>query len=145
MFQEQLQIEKQPCTKIAEVLNLYHYFNSPSCEDEPCRSHADPGLLTVLGRSTLGGLEAVCPVKPGGAPGVAASYEDYWRDLELLMDDLGRGQPSHVPFLVLVGETLERLSGGWHPSCVHRVRRSEEKRSFVFVVFPPPLQCRTGF
>lgn len=30
-----------------------------------------------------------------------------------------------MPFLVLVGESLERLSGGWHPSCVHRVKHSE--------------------
>lgn len=35
------------------------------------------------------------------------------------------GQAPHVPFLVLVGETMERLSGGRHPSCVHRVKRSE--------------------
>ena len=105
------------------VLNLYHYFNS--CEEEPCRSHADPGLVTVLGRSTLPGLQAVLPVKPGGAPGRPAVYEDHWCDLEPLMDELGQGKEPHVPFLVLVGESLERLSGGWHPSCVHRVKHSE--------------------
>lgn len=78
--------------KAAEVLNLYHYFNS--CEEEPCRSHADPGLVTVLGRSTLPGLQAVLPVKPGGAPGRPAVYEDHWCDLEPLMDELGQGQPN---------------------------------------------------
>lgn len=116
----------QELGKGKSVLNLYHYFNSPTCDEEPCRSHADPGLLTVLGRSTKAGLQAVRPLTPGKAPGRPASYGEEWLDLELLMDDLGRGQAPHVPFLVLVGETMERLSGGWHPSCVHRVKRSEE-------------------
>ena len=80
--------------KAAEVLNLYHYFNS--CEEEPCRSHADPGLVTVLGRSTLPGLQAVLPVKPGGAPGRPAVYEDHWCDLEPLMDELGQGRPNWI-------------------------------------------------
>lgn len=116
----------QELGKGKSVLNLYHYFNSPTCDEEPFRSHADPGLLTVLGRSTKAGLQAVRPLTPGKAPGRPASYGEEWLDLELLMDDLGRGQAPHVPFLVLVGETMERLSGGWHPSCVHRVKRSEE-------------------
>lgn len=115
----------QELGKGKSVLNLYHYFNSPS-DEEPCRPHADPGLLTVLGRSTCAGLQAVRPLTPGKAPGCPASYGEEWLDLELLMDDLGRGQAPHVPFLVLVGETMERLSGGWHPSCVHRVKRFEE-------------------
>lgn len=42
-----------------------------------------------------------------------------------MVDQSRAGQAPHVPFLVLVGETMERLSGGWHPSCVHRVKRSE--------------------
>ena len=39
--------------------------------------------------------------------------------------DSSTGKEPHVPFLVLVGESLERLSGGWHASCVHRVKHSE--------------------
>ena len=78
-------------SSLGEVLNLYHYFNSPTCDEEPCRSHADPGLLTVLGRSTKAGLQAVRPLTPGKVPGRPASYGEEWLDLELLMDDLGRG------------------------------------------------------
>lgn len=106
------------------VLNLYHYFNLETCDEEPCRSHADPGLLTVLCRSTEPGLQALHPLKPGGAPGQPAAYEDSWCDLEPMMDALGQGEEPHVPFLILVGETLERLSGGWHPACLHRVQPS---------------------
>ena len=88
---------------LAEVLNLYHYFNSPTCDEEPCRSHADPGLLTMLGRSTRAGLQAVQPLTPGKVPGRPASYGEEWLDLELLMDDLGRGS----------GRLLQPL-GSWH-------------------------------
>ena len=53
----------------------------------------------------------------------------WWSFWDLFWEPLGpsksAGQAPHVPFLVLVGETMERLSGGWHPSCVHRVKRSE--------------------
>lgn len=73
------------------VLNLYHYFNLETCDEEPCRSHADPGLLTVLCRSTEPGLQALHPLKPGGAPGQPAAYEDSWCDLEPMMDALGQG------------------------------------------------------
>ena len=95
---------QQKAAKAAEVLNLYHYFNS--CEEEPCRSHADPGLVTVLGRSTLPGLQAVLPVKPGGAPGRPAVYEDHWCDLEPLMDELGQGQPNWRENILVPGGNL---------------------------------------
>ena len=35
-----------------------------------------------------------------------------------------------MAFVILVGETLERLSGGWHPACVHRVKPTEGQPRF---------------
>ena len=75
----------------------------------------------------------------------SADFTEFWWILLIWFDDglfgilfwepLGpsksAGQAPHVPFLVLVGETMERLSGGWHPSCVHRVKRSEASSWFL--------------
>ena len=120
------------------VLNLYHYFNEDP--EEPCRQHADPGLVTVLClSSTRKGLEVRLPLEPGGAPGLPASYDEEWQDVEAAMDlqRTGNAHLSQDPtnsgqeafcFLVIVGETLERLSAGHHPACLHRVARTAEPR-----------------
>jgi len=109
------------------VLNLYHYFNVADCEEEPCRAHADPGLVTVLCRSTSPGLQVQLPVRPGGAPGLHATYEGIWRDAELAMDEAAAPTGSGAAgcmLLMAVGETLERLSGCAVPPCRHRVART---------------------
>jgi len=108
--------------KHKSVLNLYHYFNDGGCEEEPCREHADPGLVTILCRSTNAGLQVRLPRCPGGAPGHAAEYEEAWLDVEPAMDDCAHeGGPV---LLAAVGETLERLSGCRVPSCRHRVAKT---------------------
>ena len=134
-FGESLQLEDDgagAAGKGKSVLNLYHYFNEETCLEEPCRQHADPGLVTVLCRSSTTGLEVRLPLKPGGAPGIHATYQEEWQDVEEVMDQCaqdagatGRGvEGSEVfCFLVIVGETLERLSAGRHPACLHRVAR----------------------
>ncbi|CAE7236418.1 ftsH [Symbiodinium sp. CCMP2592] len=119
------------------VLNLYHYFNEDP--EEPCRQHADPGLVTVLCcSSTRKGLEVRLPLEPGGAPGLPATYDEEWQDVEAAMDlrrtdaqvsqDPSNSAPEAFCFLVIVGETLERLSAGHHPACLHRVARTSEPR-----------------
>ncbi|CAE7607161.1 ftsH [Symbiodinium natans] len=129
------------------VLNLYHYFNQDPSE-EPCRQHADPGLVTVLClSSTKKGLEVRLPLRPGGAPGKSATYDEEWQDVEAAMDSAlstkrtaraepesersgrsGRSGQDEFCFLVIAGETLERLSAGQHPACLHRVAHISEPR-----------------
>lgn len=123
--------EKFGKTKAQSVLNLYHYFNEAGCDEEPCREHADPGLLTVLCRSTNEALQVRLPTQPGGAPGEAASYEEPWRDVEPLMDEGLRAadaRPGDVVLLIATGETLERLSGSSLASCRHRVTEASGRR-----------------
>jgi len=116
-------------TKSKSVLNLYNYFNEEACEEAPCREHADPGLLTVLCRSSNAALQVRFPLRPGGSPGKAAEYEDVWRDIEPEMDrHCSQDSSGDIVLLVVVGETLERLSAGTFPSCRHRVARCQGLR-----------------
>ncbi|CAJ1419920.1 unnamed protein product [Effrenium voratum] len=108
------------------VLNLYHYFSG--VEEEPCRAHCDPGLLTVLCRSSGRGLEAQRPIAASCTPGRPAAYEEVWQDMEALMDAATQELEDAVPFLVITGETLERLSGNCHPACLHRVAHTDAPR-----------------
>lgn len=110
-------------SKAKSVLNFYKYFNDEACEEEPCREHADPGLLTVLCRSTNPALQLRLPV----ARGRSGAYEDVWRNVEPAMDAAalnGQGRVGQdCVLLVIVGETLERLSGGRLAACQHRVAK----------------------
>ena len=89
---------KKSCSR---ALLRYHYFNVDSTE--PCRPHADPGLLTVLCRSTEAALQARRPLRPGGAPGVPAAYEETWCDLEPMMDRLSEGAEEGSKSRLLMG------------------------------------------
>jgi len=129
--------------KSKAVLNAYHYFNEATCEEEPCREHADPGLLTLLCRSTNDALQVRLALEPGGAPGRPATYEECWRDVEPAMDacsasgaadSVGTSEAAEeedqqeLILLVAAGETIERLSAGAFPSCRHRVARTTGRR-----------------
>eukprot|EP00927_Polykrikos_kofoidii_P075203 TRINITY_DN71295_c0_g1_i1.p1 TRINITY_DN71295_c0_g1~~TRINITY_DN71295_c0_g1_i1.p1 ORF type:complete len:390 (+),score=67.49 TRINITY_DN71295_c0_g1_i1:173-1342(+) len=117
--------------KSKSVLNFYKYFNADTCEDEPCREHADPGLVTVLCRSTNPALQVRLPRQPGGTPGRSAEYDAEWHEIESVMDACGseiarkdtnvEACNHGLQLLVIVGETLERLSGARLASCRHRV------------------------
>ena len=48
---------------------------STEAQEEPCRAHCDPGLLTVLCRSSGRGLEAQRPIAASCTPGRPAAYE----------------------------------------------------------------------
>lgn len=114
------------------VLNLYHYFNEG--EGEPCREHADPGLVTILCRSSNSALEARPPRPeaqrpPWVGPGDPAAYEGAWLNVEEAMDATsGRCGGQELMLLAVPGETLERLSGGRFPACRHRVVRAPGPR-----------------
>jgi len=126
----------EPHGKCKSVLNLYHYFNDVECEEEPCREHADPGLITILCRSTNAGLQVRLPQRPGGLPGCRAHYEDSWLDIETAMDVCSHGHAGEgheslgrsIVLLAIVGETLERLSGAKLAACQHRVARTRGPR-----------------
>lgn len=119
------------------VLNIYNYFNEQSCDEEPCREHADPGLLTMLCRSTNAALQVRLPL-PDETADQASDYEDVWRDVESAMDAAAKNaqigsshgnlEASGFVLLVIVGETLERLSGKRLAACQHRVARAAGTR-----------------
>jgi len=119
------------------VLNIYHYYNEEACDEEPCREHADPGLLTLLCRSTNAALQVRLPLS-GEAPAQVVAYEDMWRDVEPAMDAAVHAAPSPscceesdgsgFVLLAIVGETLERLSGKRLAACQHRVARAAGTR-----------------
>lgn len=109
------------------VLNLYHYFNDDECDEEPCREHADPGLLTLLCRSTNAALQVRIPQRDSNTSVESRGYEPVWRDVEAAMDLAATHEMKEVAeqpglvLLVIVGETLERLTQGRLSACQHRV------------------------
>eukprot|EP00929_Paragymnodinium_shiwhaense_P084481 TRINITY_DN45178_c0_g1_i4.p1 TRINITY_DN45178_c0_g1~~TRINITY_DN45178_c0_g1_i4.p1 ORF type:complete len:447 (-),score=115.49 TRINITY_DN45178_c0_g1_i4:405-1745(-) len=150
--------------KSKSVLNLIQYFNDSSCSEEPCREHADPGLLTILCRSSHpeGGLQVRFPQMHGGSqdagssgraycerwrpPGEAVSYADEWQSLEPLMDELARqkaGEDGGMVLLAIVDETLERLSNWRFPACRHRVSPQHGLRSNITYEMRPRVNVWT--
>eukprot|EP00039_Didymoeca_costata_P003347 m.67055 g.67055 ORF g.67055 m.67055 type:complete len:172 (-) comp11855_c0_seq1:279-794(-) len=139
------------------VLNYYHYFNKKSDTDstqeinngvkgseekliENCVAHTDPGLLTVLCRGTTPGLEVLERSAEEAKPcceGASAFHETdplgdgkdgmevvgdkrEWTVLEPIMKD--------NQVVVLVGETLSRVTNGAYPACLHRVSEGDTTR-----------------
>ena len=50
---------------IRMIIMIIMMFNEAGCDEEPCREHADPGLLTVLCRSTNEALQVYIPQRGG--------------------------------------------------------------------------------
>merc|ERR1712048_294757 len=119
--------------KAKSVMNLYYYFEDET-DLEPCREHADPGLVTLLCcSSSAAGLQIRLPLhssaEPTGPeycnmwrPECALTYSETWYDVEPAMDAcLRQCAPGSTVLLAIVGEALERLSGFRFPACRHRV------------------------
>jgi hypothetical protein len=119
-----------------------------------CRSHGDPGLLTLLARSDRAALQLQARSGSGGSGvgdggdsgagvggcGAGGGGGAAWVDVEPMMDRLAdetRAQLASstttatsdgggVEVLLLVaGYSLERLTAGAYRACVHRVPRSD--------------------
>lgn len=106
-----------------------------------CRSHGDPGLLTLLARSDRAALQLQARGGGGGVGDVSCVGGAAWVDVEPMMDRLadetraqlasasssnaGGSDGDGVEVLLLVaGYSLERLTAGAYVACVHRVPRS---------------------
>eukprot|EP01121_Diplochlamys_sp_Union-15-3_P000174 TRINITY_DN10161_c0_g1_i1.p1 TRINITY_DN10161_c0_g1~~TRINITY_DN10161_c0_g1_i1.p1 ORF type:complete len:179 (+),score=17.98 TRINITY_DN10161_c0_g1_i1:137-673(+) len=100
-----------PVGKVStSVFNVYHYFNTADAKElVNCRQHVDPGLITVLGRGTMNGLE------------IRDSFlSDDWISIEKYMTD--------NEVVVIAGETLNLVSGGRIKGGLHWVNKSEKER-----------------
>lgn len=111
----------------SSVLNLYQYFGAEDV-DFDCRAHADPGLLSVLTRSTRPGLEITPPMRER-TEGEEAMI---WQAIEPAMSSDGSS------LLIIAGETLQRVTQSRIPECIHRVVRepSVERTNLVFELRP---------
>ncbi|MDG4821257.1 2-oxoglutarate and iron-dependent oxygenase domain-containing protein [Asanoa sp. WMMD1127] len=115
-------------TRVPTVLfRIFHYPPQPPDTDEwGVGEHTDYGLLTLLAQDQNGGLSVRTP---GG-----------WVD----------APPLPGTFVCNIGDMLERLTGGWYRSTVHRVRNvsGNERLSYPFFFDPdfsaevPPLPGR---
>ncbi|MEV4533504.1 2-oxoglutarate and iron-dependent oxygenase domain-containing protein [Asanoa sp. NPDC049518] len=115
-------------TRVPTVLfRIFHYPPQPPDTDEwGVGEHTDYGLLTLLAQDPNGGLAVRTP---GG-----------WVD----------APPLPGTFVCNIGDMLERLTGGWYRSTLHRVRNvsGNERLSYPFFFDPdflaevPPLPGR---
>ncbi|GIF76705.1 isopenicillin N synthase family dioxygenase [Asanoa siamensis] len=115
-------------TRVPTVLfRIFHYPPQPPGDDDwGVGEHTDYGLLTLLAQDENGGLAVRTP---GG-----------WIDAPPLPDT----------FVCNIGDMLERLTGGWYRSTLHRVRNvsGNERLSYPFFFDPdfgaevPPLPGR---
>ncbi|MEV4618597.1 2-oxoglutarate and iron-dependent oxygenase domain-containing protein [Asanoa sp. NPDC049573] len=115
-------------TRVPTVLfRIFHYPpQEPEADDWGVGEHTDYGLLTLLAQDHNGGLSVRTP---GG-----------WVD----------APPLPGTFVCNIGDMLERLTGGWYRSTLHRVRNvsGNERLSYPFFFDPdfgaevPPLPGR---
>jgi isopenicillin N synthase-like dioxygenase len=115
-------------TRVPTVLfRIFHYPSQPPDADEwGVGEHTDYGLLTLLAQDENGGLAVRTP--------------DGWID----------APPLAGTFVCNIGDMLERLTGGWYRSTVHRVRNvsGRQRLSYPFFFDPdfraevPPLPGR---
>jgi len=73
-----------------------------------CVEHVDPGFITVLTKANEPGLE------------LFNTSSDSWIQMESVMED--------NQVVVLIGETLNRLSNGRYKGVLHRVGKSSASR-----------------
>lgn len=140
---------ESPSSPSVSVLNIYKYFNGDGGHGEPdarnCPEHTDPGFVSVLAKGTADGLQiatgrpydvACCTGLTAfhGADGADPSIEVgpaaeslEWVTIEPMM------QPNQV--VVLVGESLRRLTGGALPACLHRVVQNEARQERMNAIY----------
>jgi isopenicillin N synthase-like dioxygenase len=106
------------------LFRIFHYPPAPPDSDDwGVGAHTDYGLLTLLAQDDNGGLQVSGP--------------DGWID----------APPLPGTFVCNIGDMLERLTGGWYRSTLHRVRNvsGRDRLSFPFFLDPdflaevPPL------
>jgi len=111
------------------LFRIFHYPPSePDAGDWGVGEHTDYGLLTLLAQDDVGGLQVRGP--------------DGWLDVP----------PMPGTFVCNIGDMLDRLTGGWYRSTLHRVRNTSGRGrlSFPFFYDPafdaevPPLPGRSG-
>jgi isopenicillin N synthase-like dioxygenase len=109
------------------LFRIFHYPPAPPGSDDwGVGAHTDYGLLTLLAQDDAGGLQV--------------STADGWID----------APPLPGTFVCNIGDMLERLTGGWYRSTLHRVRNvsGRDRLSFPFFLDPdflaevPPLPGR---
>ena len=109
------------------LFRIFHYPPAPGGSDDwGVGAHTDYGLLTLLAQDDNGGLQVSTP--------------DGWID----------APPLPGTFVCNIGDMLERLTGGWYRSTLHRVRNisGRDRLSFPFFLDPdftaevPPLPGR---
>ncbi|REF95428.1 isopenicillin N synthase-like dioxygenase [Asanoa ferruginea] len=115
-------------TRVPTVLfRIFHYPpQAPEADDWGVGEHTDYGLLTLLAQDQNGGLSVRTPSGWVDAP------------------------PLPGTFVCNIGDMLERLTGGWYRSTLHRVRNvsGNERLSYPFFFDPdfraevPPLPGR---
>jgi isopenicillin N synthase-like dioxygenase len=97
------------------LFRIFHYPPSkPEADGWGVGAHSDYGLLTLLAQDDNGGLQVATP---GG-----------WIDAPPVPDT----------FVCNIGDMLERLTGGWYRSTLHRVRNvsGRDRLSFPFFFDP---------
>jgi isopenicillin N synthase-like dioxygenase len=111
------------------LFRIFHYPPSdPDMDGWGVGQHTDYGLLTLLAQDDVGGLQVRGP--------------EGWLDVP----------PVPGTFVCNIGDMLDRLTGGWYRSTLHRVRNTSGRGrlSFPFFFDPafdaevPPLPGRTG-
>jgi isopenicillin N synthase-like dioxygenase len=109
------------------LFRIFHYPPAPADSDEwGVGAHTDYGLLTLLAQDDNGGLQV--------------ATDDGWID----------APPIPGTFVCNIGDMLERLTGGWYRSTLHRARNvsGRDRLSFPFFLDPdflaevPPLPGR---
>jgi isopenicillin N synthase-like dioxygenase len=97
------------------LFRIFHYPPSPpETDDWGVGAHSDYGLLTLLAQDDSGGLQVATP---GG-----------WIDAPPIPD----------AFVCNIGDMLEKLTGRWYRSTLHRVRNvsGRDRLSFPFFFDP---------